>query len=146
MKKRHFIHLLLTCVVCFGVYFTVVCDFINVCYINSHQDEYFIIEAVVVNTYYKARDVHVSTLSFDYNGTCYEKDFSHDLTDSVGETTMIAVNKQNGHSRRLKISIDYIHLVFAVVGPLAILLEHIRYEEDKKKYMERKIKELNSNE
>lgn len=144
MKKRHLIRMLLIGIACFGVHLSIIFDFFNIIYINNHIENYVITDAVVTDTYFKARDVFVSTLSFEYEGARIEKDFSHDLSDYVGKIEVVAIDKRSGKISRLRIRVDYIHLVCIFVGGLLLLLEHIIYKEEQKRYMARKVKELNS--
>ena len=108
-----------------------------------HNEDYYITDAVVTSISYKARDVYVTTLSFEHNGVYFEKNFSHDLSDYIGKKDRVAINKRNGKSVRLRIIVDYVHVVFIVVGPLLLLIEFIRYKKEKEKYIDRKMRELN---
>lgn len=143
MKKRHLIRLTLSCIIGFSVFLTMIFDVFCLCYVETHNEEYYITDAVVTNISYKARDIYVSTLSFEHNGVSFEKNFSHDLSDYIGKKDRVAINKENGKSVRLRIMVDYVHVVFIVVGPLLLLIEYIRYKKEKEKYIDRKMRELN---
>lgn len=145
VKKKHLIRLALICVFIFSVYLPVLLNIVHLSRVKNDEDQYTIKQAIIIKMHYKARDVYRSTLSFEDGEQKIEKDFPHNLFDYVGKEVLVVINKDTMEISRMQISISYIHLMCLAGGIALLLIEHIRYQEDKRKYMKRKIKEMNIN-
>lgn len=114
-------------------------------YINYNTKEYDIVDASITNMRYVGRDVYSVTVQYVYNNQNKTERVAHRLGDYIGKKIPLAINVNTDNSFRMQVTISYMHISSLIAGFCLLLIEFLRYKDEKKRYLIRKVKDMNDN-
>lgn len=143
MKRKHILAVVL--IVCI-VYIPFVIQVLQLLVIGLNPSTYIIQYATITEVKMSYGKGHIISIEYQWNEKMFTEQELYDMGDYVGEKIPIAIRKDNGTVYRNELVLDYRDISMFVVGICLLLLENYGYTNKRRRYQQRKMKELSQQE
>lgn len=139
MKRKHILSV--TLIVCI-IYLPFLLGLLHLMVINLNSSHYIILDAIVKQIEMNYSRAVIVTVEYQVEQEVHQEEVSHKIGDYVGKEIPIAMDKKTGEICRNEIVLEYNDISLLIVGVCLLLLENYSYANKKRRYKERKEREM----